>query len=57
MYCSNKFDLYIEPRDSSGDDVIITSINYQWSKASDVEIEKYRLSSQVHFRAVNIPML
>ena len=55
LCCNYRFDLCIESRDSSCDDVIIPSINYQWAKASDVEIEKYRLSSQVHLRAVNIP--
>ena len=57
LCCSYRFDLCIESRDSSCDDVIIPSINYQWAEASDVEIEKYmyRLSSQVHLRAVNIP--
>ena len=28
---------------------------FYWSKASDVETENFRLSSQAHLRAVNIP--
>ena len=44
LCCRYRFDLCIDSRDFSCDDVIIPSINYQWAKASDVEIEKYRLS-------------
>ena len=57
LCCRYRFDLCIESRDSSCDDVLIPSINYQWSKASDVEIEKYHLSSQYISEQSTFPML
>ena len=55
LCCTCRFELDLEVSDSSGDDVIVPSTNYQWCKASDTEIENYRLSSQTHLSEINIP--
>ena len=39
LCCTCRFELDVESSDSSGDDVIVPSTNYQWCKASDAEIE------------------
>ena len=55
LCCACRFELDFEFSDSSGDDVIVPSINYQWCKASEGEIEHYHFSSQIHLSGINIP--
>ena len=37
------------------DDVKIPSMNNHWSKASDAEIEQYRIGSHIHLKSIPVP--
>ena len=55
LCCTCRFELDLELSDSSGVGVIVPSTNYQWCKASDAEIDNYRLRSQILLSEINIP--
>ena len=55
LYCTCRLELDLELSDSSGVGVIVPSTNYQWCKASDAEIENYRLRSQTLLSEIDIP--
>ena len=55
LCCTCRFELDLKLSDSSGVGVIVLSTNYQWCKASDAEIDNYRLRSQILLSEINIP--
>ena len=55
LCCTCRFELDLELSDSSGVGVIVPFTNYQWCKASDAEIDNYRLRSQILLSEINIP--
>ena len=55
LCCTCRFELDLELSDSSGVGVIVPSTNYQWCKASDAEIDNYRLRSEILLSEINIP--
>ena len=55
--CRIRFELVfdIESPDSCDSDVKFNPTNYHWCKASDAEIEQYRIGSHIHLKSISVP--